>query len=75
MAEVLLLRGQRGYHEGAGAICCLHDRPRCSSVLCSVHPPPAHSEGVMGGLVKEEMEKDFGAGCSRDEGLQLLVEE
>lgn len=42
------------------------DAPQCSA---------AHSEGVMGGLVKEEMERDFGAGCSRDEGLQLLVEE
>lgn len=50
------------------------DAPQCSAVF--ILPQfTAHGEGVMGGLVKEEMEKDFGAGCSRDEGLQLLVEE
>lgn len=51
------------------------DAPQCSAVFT---PPPqstAHGEGVMGGGNERGNGKGFGDGCSRDEGLQLLMKE
>lgn len=44
-----------------GTIFRPHDGHWCSSVLCDVHPPPAiaQGEGIMGGVVKGEMEEDL----------------
>ena len=61
MAEVSYSGVREDTREGPGTISCPHDGHRCSSALCNVHPPPAiaQGEGMMGGVVKGEMEEDL----------------